>query len=107
MASWQGNQTTYDDAWQLWHEVEQTYGCTLECTVWPPRLLGNNQPYPPMVAVKATVKGAEPGRTIGRNCPIGGARGARTMPAALVRALTELAAALEERQQTRAQQAAF
>lgn len=107
MAQWEGNQTTFADAWQLWEEVENATGASVAVFVHRPRAVQGGRTYHARVAVVGTR--AEGGKTKDRcvYCEIGGARGARTVPAALVRALTELQARLEEASETATQLAAF
>lgn len=100
-------QVSFDDAWQLWQEVEDATGARLECFVHRPRTLQGGTVYRARVALTATRR--EGAKDVQRSayCEIGGARGARTVPAALVRALTELGARLEAATEGVAKQAAF
>lgn len=100
-------QVSFEDAWQLWSEVENATGASLVCRVWPPRQGQGGKRVPPMVAVTAVRREGQKDRERTAYCQIGGARGARTVPAAMVRALTELAARLEETTEERVKQAAF
>lgn len=106
-AAWTGSQVTFEDAWQLWKEVEDATGARLECRVWPPRQGQGGLRVPPMVAITAVRREGKKDCERTANCQIGGARGARTVPAAMVRALTELAARLEAATEERVTQAAF
>jgi hypothetical protein len=107
VAGWEGNKVTFEDAWALWAEVESAEGTELVVRIHRPRTLQSGAVYHARIAVTAsrTEGGKEKLRT--EFCQIGGARGARTVPAALVRALTELAARLAEAREEVTQQAAF
>lgn len=107
MAAWEGNKVTFEDAWNLWAEVEDAEGTELVVRIHRPRTLQSGAVYHARITVTAsrTESGKEKLRT--EYCQIGGARGARTVPAALVRALTALAARLAEAREDVAEQAAF
>lgn len=107
MASYAHHTPTFEDAWQLWEEVESGAGTSLEVRLWRPRALQGDQRYPAQVAVTIVRTKQGAAKPLTRYCPIGGARGARTVPAALIRALTELAAVLAEEAEDAAQRAAF
>ena len=107
MATWEGNKVTFDDAWQLWAEVEDAEGAQLAVAVHRPRTLQSGGVYHARIAVTATRREGKADKVRTEYCQIGGARGARTVPAALVRALTALSARLAEVREEAAQQAAF
>lgn len=98
---------SWDDAWHLLHEVESGTGLTVSVRLWPPLTGKGGRAFVPQVAL--TVERTKGGvvKPLTRTCQIGGAAGARTYPAALVRALHELAEALEADQETARQLAAF
>ena len=101
------HQVTFEDAWQLWAEVESATGARVEVAIARPRQGKGEFRTPAQLCVRATrlEKGREKSRA--EWCQIGGTRGARTVPAALVRALSALAARLEEETDVAVQQAAF
>lgn len=98
---------SWEDAWQLLHEVESGAHIRVAVRLGPPRQGKNGKWFPPAVVVSIDETACVGHRPLARTCQVGGARGARTYPAALVRALHELAEALEERQETARQLAAF
>lgn len=100
-------QLSFEDAWEYLQEVEIATGATLAIKLHQPRRLKGGELYRARVAITATRR--EGAKDIERTafCEIGGARGARTVPAALVRAATELSARLEATTADRVKQAAF
>lgn len=106
-SNWTGPGITFSDGWEMWNETEAHYGCTLEVRLWPPRRTKSGTLLQARVGVTATWAPASPTKPLTRFCDIGGTRGASTVPAALVRALAELQAALDERAESAAQQAMF
>lgn len=107
MASWTGNQTTFEDAWQLWEDVEHAEGATVSVRIHRPRQMQGGRTYPAQVSVTAVRREGKAEKERTCHCAIGGARGARTVPAAMVRALTELASRLEEARAQAVTQAGF
>lgn len=106
MGTWNGG-VTFDDAWQMWADLEEVYGRQLEVKLTRPRRLASGQHYPALVFVTVDrVKGGVL-KPLTRSCQIGGARGARTVPAALVRAMAELMHVIEEEHREAAAQASF
>ena len=98
---------TFDDAWAQWADVEGYYGHEVQVRLWRPRTLKDGGRYAARLSVTVDrVKGGTV-KPLTRFCEVGGTRGARTVPAALVRALGELMATLEEEADEAAAQAAF
>lgn len=98
---------TWEEAWELLNDIELAASVTVDVRVWPPRQGKGGVWHLPRVAVTCErQKGGAP-RPLTRICSVGGRGGARTYPAALVRALHELAAMLEEEARVSAAQAAF
>lgn len=98
---------TFDDAWACWADFEAHWGLTLACKVWPPRLLASGTRLPASVAFTLERRRGGVLKPLTRHCQVGGARGARTVPAAIVRALAELSAVLEGEEEQAKQLAAF
>ena len=98
---------TFDDAWASWADFEAHWGLKIECKVWPPRLLASGTRVPASVALTVERRRSGVLKPLTRHCQVGGARGARTVPAALVRALAELSAVLEGEKAQAEQLAAF
>jgi len=104
---WTGPTTTFEDAWSLWYQVEEEYHCHVESSIWPPRKMRSGVLIRGRVSVAARWPDKPDSKPVSRMVDIGGTRGARTVPAALVRALSEIAQVLEERKDAAEQAALF
>lgn len=107
MADLKHHSPTFEDAWQLWREVEGATGARVECAVHCPRTLQSGAVWHARVAVSITRYTGGKARCVAEYCQIGGTRGARTVPAALIRALTALQARVESEAEEVARQASF
>lgn len=107
MAGYNSHQVTFEDVWQLWEDIEHAEGAVLVVALHRPRALQNGGTYHARLSVTATRREGKTEKARTEYCQVGGARGARTVPAAFVRAASALAARLEEARKDVAEQSAF
>jgi hypothetical protein len=102
-----GSGVTWVEAWELHAEIERKFHIQVKVELAAPQPKRGGGFIPMCVDVRAVEWGVK-GRSIAqRRCALGGASGARTAPAALHRALSELYWYLEQRDAEAAEQASF
>lgn len=102
-----GHQVTFADAWQYWKEVEDATGASVVVRLFPSREMQGGRSYPARLAATAARREGKAVKERTVYCEVGTARGARTVPAALIRALTQLATELAEATDQAVRQASF